>query len=59
MQIKIDREHLEKVLCDLVKIDSVNPDLVSGGAGEEEAARFLAGELDKLGLKTHLDELPP
>ena len=30
------------LICDLVAIDSVNPDLVEGGAGEAEVAAFIA-----------------
>lgn len=34
---------LRGLLCSLVSIDSVNPSLVPGGAGEAEIARFIAG----------------
>ena len=30
-------EELEKLICDLVAIESVNPDLVPGGAGEGDS----------------------
>jgi acetylornithine deacetylase len=36
-----------------VAIDSVNPDLVPGGAGEAEIARFVAGWLEAEGLEVH------
>ncbi|HWQ15032.1 MAG TPA: ArgE/DapE family deacylase [Roseiflexaceae bacterium] len=47
------------LLADLVAIDSVNPDLVPGGAGEGEVARFIAGWLRAAGLEAHLDEVRP
>src|SRR5579871_12353 len=43
----------------LVAIDSVNPDLVPGGAGEGEIARFVAGWLDRAGLEVTWDEPAP
>jgi acetylornithine deacetylase len=43
----------------LVPIDSVNPELVPGGAGEAEIARFVAGWLRDAGLDVELDEAAP
>ncbi len=43
----------------LVGIDSVNPDLVPGGAGEGEIARFVAGWLEERGLEVHVVEPRP
>ena len=43
----------------LVAIDSVNPDLVAGGAGEGEIARFVAEWLEAAGLEVSLDEVGP
>ena len=40
-------------------IDSVNPDLVPGGAGEAEIARFVAGWLEAEGLEVHTMEPKP
>ncbi len=37
---------LRALVADLVAIDSVNPQLVPGGAGELEIARFIAGWLE-------------
>ena len=48
-----------QLLADLVAIDSVNPDLVPGGAGEGDVARFVAGWLEEAGLEVHLDEVRP
>ena len=43
----------------LVRIDSVNPDLVPGGAGEGEIARFVARWLEQRGLEVHVVEAAP
>jgi acetylornithine deacetylase len=43
----------------LVAIDSTNPDLVPGGAGETEIARFVAAWLESAGLDVGLHELGP
>ncbi len=47
------------LLSDLVAIDSVNPDLVPGGAGEGAIARFIADWAENAGLETHLEEAAP
>ena len=47
------------LLGDLVAIDSINPDLVPGGAGEAAIARFVAGWLEQAGLAVALDEPVP
>jgi len=43
----------------LVAIDSVNPTLVAGGAGELEIARVVAAWLEGRGVEVELDELAP
>jgi acetylornithine deacetylase len=43
----------------LVAIDSVNPDLVPGGAGEAVIADFVAGWLGEAGLEVTVDEPAP
>jgi acetylornithine deacetylase len=45
------------LLSELVAIDSVNPDLVAGGAGEGAIARFIATWLAARGLEVRLDEV--
>jgi acetylornithine deacetylase/succinyl-diaminopimelate desuccinylase-like protein len=45
--------------ADLVRIDSVNPDLVPGGAGEGEIARFVASWLEDAGLEVESEEIAP
>jgi acetylornithine deacetylase/succinyl-diaminopimelate desuccinylase family protein len=49
----------EELVAALVAIDSVNPDLVPGGAGEGEIAEFVAGRLRDAGLGVELDEAAP
>ncbi len=43
----------------LVAIDSTNPDLVPGGAGEGEIARFVAGWLERAGLEVTVEDAAP
>ncbi len=47
------------LLSELVAIDSVNPSLVHGGAGESRIAAFIADYLRRLGLDVHLQEAAP
>jgi acetylornithine deacetylase len=46
----IDLDYLVATLGDLVRIDSVNPSLVPGGAGEAAVARNTADRLKALGM---------
>jgi acetylornithine deacetylase len=50
---------LTELAAELVRIDSVNPDLVPGGAGEGELARFVAGWLEDVGLEVEVEEAAP
>jgi acetylornithine deacetylase/succinyl-diaminopimelate desuccinylase-like protein len=50
---------LVELLAELVRIDSVNPDLVEGAAGEAEIARFVAGWLEDAGLDVDVEEVAP
>lgn len=50
---------LTELLARLVAIDSVNPDLVAGGAGEAEIARFVAAWLEEAGLEVEVEEIAP
>jgi acetylornithine deacetylase len=54
----IMRESAE-LLRQLVAINSINPDLVAGGPGEGEIARFVANWLTNAGLEVTLDEPEP
>jgi acetylornithine deacetylase len=48
-----------ELLRQLVAIDSINPDLVPGGTGEEKIARFIAGWFHQAGLEVVWDEVVP
>jgi acetylornithine deacetylase len=50
---------LTELLRQLVAIDSVNPSLVPGGAGEAAIARFVAEWLERAGLEVSLEEAAP
>jgi acetylornithine deacetylase len=50
------RQDLTALVSELVAIDSVNPALVSGGAGEREIATFIAGWARAAGLKAQVLE---
>lgn len=52
-------DELTQLLSDLVAIDSTNPDLVPGGAGEGEMARFIAGWMERAGLEVEQVEAAP
>src|ERR1051325_2951618 len=49
-------DELEKLLSDLVSINSINPDLIPGAPGEVEIARYVADWLERAGLKGQLVE---
>ena len=57
MTISVDES--ASLTADLVAIDSTNPDLVPGGAGEAEIARFVAGWLSDAGLTVETHERGP
>lgn len=50
---------VDRLLRDLVAIDSVNPLLVPGAAGEAEMARRVAHELEAIGLSVEVQEAAP
>lgn len=52
-------DQLERLVGDLVAINSINPDLVPGAAGEGEIARFIAEWLEQAGLEVSLMEILP
>src|SRR3954454_24953433 len=47
------------LLAELVAIDSVNPRLVPGGAGEAEIARFVGGWMEARGLEVDVSDAEP
>lgn len=50
---------LTELAAQLVAIDSVNPTLAAGGAGEAAAAHAFAGWLENAGLEVHVEEVAP
>lgn len=50
---------VETLVSQLVAIDSINPDLVPGSAGEAAIARFVAQWLEQEGFEVTLDEPVP
>ena len=57
--LRLSSSSLTELAAELVRIDSVNPDLVPGGAGEEELARLVAQWLTEAGLEVEVDEVAP
>ncbi len=53
------RDELADLASRLVAIDSVNPELVPGGAGETEIARFVQTWLEEAGLDVERTEVAP
>lgn len=49
-------EDLKSLVCELVAIESVNPDLVASGSGESAIARFVASWLGEHGLAVEIVE---
>ena len=49
-------KHLTELLADLVRIDSVNPALISGGRGEAEIAAHIARWGADAGMETEVLE---
>jgi acetylornithine deacetylase len=48
-----------ELAAQLVAIESINPDVVAGGSGEMEMARFVAAWCERAGLETTLSEPAP
>jgi len=59
MKIAIDRDYLRDTLVDLVRINSINPDIASTGPGEAEIAAYVSDALDKLKLEVATHEPEP
>jgi acetylornithine deacetylase len=57
MRSSIEQADIRELLAQLVAIDSVNPTLVPGGAGEADIARFVADWLDRNGVAVDYHEL--
>jgi len=52
-------DSVERLLSDLVALDSVNPTLVPGAAGEAAVARRVVQELEAIGLTVEVQEVAP
>jgi len=50
---------VRELLKQLVAIDSINPDLITGAAGEGEIARFVADWCENAGLEAEIEEAAP
>lgn len=59
MDVSVDRDYLVETLTKLVNIDSVNPTLAPGGAGEAEVAAYVATQLQDMGLDVATHEPEP
>jgi len=57
MSSAVELSAISELLGQLVAIDSVNPTLVPGGAGEAEIARFVAGWLERNGVAVEYHDL--
>ncbi len=57
--VSIDRDYLLRTLADLVRINSINPTLAPGGAGEAEIAGYVADSLACMGLEVRTLEPEP
>lgn len=55
----IDEPETVKLLANLIRIESVNPSLVQGGAGEKEIAAFISDYLTGIGLKVTIEDAAP
>jgi acetylornithine deacetylase len=57
--VTVDRDFLFQTLADLIRINSVNPTLVPGGAGEAEISEYVARVLGDIGLDVRKLEPEP
>lgn len=57
--LHVDPIYVQSVLQQLVQLDSVNPSLVTGGAGEAAVAAYVAAQLAQLGLSVQISEAAP
>ncbi|MBN1222319.1 MAG: ArgE/DapE family deacylase [Candidatus Aminicenantes bacterium] len=59
MTISIDRDYLVETLKKLVRINSINPELVPDGPGEVQIAEYISEELKRCGLEPRIHNLKP
>ena len=56
---QISAEYLEETLIELVRINSINPDLSAEGVGEAQISAYIAQELKACGMQVERRELAP
>jgi acetylornithine deacetylase len=59
MNFTIDRNYIIKILSDLIRINSINPNLSLEGKGEAEIGAYVANILDSIGLDANIYEIKP
>src|SRR5712692_6845578 len=52
-------DELQNLVCELVAIESINPDLVASGSGESNIGRFVASWLGSAGFSVEVVEPVP
>jgi acetylornithine deacetylase len=57
--MRIDRDFLFSTLADLIRINSVNPTLAPGSAGEREISEYVSTSLQRMGLDVQRFEPEP
>jgi acetylornithine deacetylase len=57
--VRIDPAELRELVEQLVAIESVNPTLVTGGAGEAALGRFVTGWLEAHGVEVEVEDVEP
>jgi acetylornithine deacetylase len=57
--LTIDHDYLQHTLANLVRINSINPSLTPGGAGEKDIAAYLMRAMQQLGLDVVQQEPAP
>jgi len=57
--IQVDRDYVIRTLADLVRINSINPTITPGGAGEHEIACYAAESMRRCGLAAELHSHAP
>jgi acetylornithine deacetylase len=59
MNPEINERRLTRLMSEMVKIESINPDLVAGGSGEQKVAEFTANFLKDNGLEASIQQIAP
>ena len=59
MKPQIDRAYVTNTLIDLVRINSINPNLVTGAPGEKDIAKYVSSQLEELQLEVRTSEIAP